>query len=166
MRSKVFVGFMALVGFLLVTNPMGADAAIPATGENIENSIVTDAGSATKAKPEVFKLARCDVEAITPRAFPMDTEAYIEGWLTCDAAILPEIFNNTVCLQVRKGNSFVDNGCCKIPKTTVSTTPWVMCGEPWALLPGTHEYRTKARAFRPSTGKGETDYSPVITFTL
>jgi hypothetical protein len=113
-----------------------------------------------------FVMTRCDVEAIRPRRFPMNPEAYVEGWLTCDPAILPETFNNTVCLQVKKGGSFVDNGCCKIPKTTVSTTPWLMCGEPWALLQGTHKYRTRARAFRPSTSQGETDYSPAVTFTL
>ena len=169
MRSHLFVGFLAVVlGFMLVTNPVTAEAAKEMTGKDIVNGsgrddAVTSSGA---DKAVLFKMSRCDVTAIRPERSPAETEAYIEGFLTCDSAILPEVFNNTVCLQVKKNGSFVDNGCCRIPKTTVSTTPWLMCGEPWALVDGTHKYRTKARAFRPATGKGETDYSPAISFTL
>jgi hypothetical protein len=139
MRSKLSMGFVlaVVVGLLLVTNPVVADAA----------------------------MARCDVTANPPRrSTPTEPEAYVEGWLTCDPAILPDTFNNTVCLQAKKGNSFVDIHCCRIPNTTVDSTPWLMCGEGGLLLPGKHQYRTRARAFRISTGRGETHYSPAVTF--
>jgi hypothetical protein len=167
MRSTLFVRSLAVaVGFLLVTSPVTAEAAKQIAGEDIRTGgRGGDLASTSFLEAVQFKMSRCDVEAIRPRSFPANPEAYIEGWLTCDSAILPELFNNTVCLQVKEAGSFVDNGCCRIPKTTVSTTPWLMCGEAWALRDGTHEYRTRARAFRPATGKGETDYSPAISFT-
>ena len=89
-----------------------------------------------------------------------------EGYLTCDRAILPVDFNNTVCLQLKYAGGFIDISCCKVPDSTVTSTPdWTMCAEPNMLLDGTQRYRTRARAFRPSTGRGETDYSPAVTIT-
>jgi hypothetical protein len=169
MRSNLFVGFLAaVVGFMLVTNPVTAEAAKQMTGKDIKNGTARGEAFVSSGfhKAVLFEMTRCDVEAVRPQGFPMNPEAFIEASLTCDPAILPEIFNNTVCLQVKKGGTFVDNGCCKIPKTTVSTSPWLMCGEAHALLQGTHKYRTRARAFRPATGKGETDYSSAIALTL
>lgn len=78
MRSKLLVGqlFLAVVaGFLLVTNPIVAEAAI----------------------------RRCEVTAKQPRQVtPTEASAAIEGHLACDQSILPERFTNTVCLQAKK----------------------------------------------------------------
>lgn len=116
--------------------------------------------------PAQAGIARCEVRAFEPRrATPTDPEAGIEGTLTCDPDALPSRFTHTVCLQVKKGERFVDAGCCRVIEVRVSTTPWNMCAESWPLLAGTHKYRTRARAVRLSTGSAETDYSPSRTFT-
>ena len=142
MRATVFVGFLSLVvGFLVVTNPVGANAA----------------------------MARCDVHTLPPHTFTStDERAGIEGWLTCDSAILPETFKNgVVCLQAKTaGGSFVDIHCCRIVQFTMGSTPWNICAEDGPLFTGKHRYRTKARAFRPTTGRAETNYSPAVTITV
>jgi hypothetical protein len=145
MRSKlVFAGLLAVVAsFLVVINP-----------------VVLNPGVAEAA------IRRCDVTANPPRrATPTDPEVAYEGWLSCDPAILPETFNNTVCVQARTGSSFVDIQCVKVPRTTVSSTPWLMAAESWPLLDGTYEYRTRARAFRVATGTVETHFSSAVTMT-
>ena len=81
MGSKLFVGFLAVVvGLLLFTNPVAADAA----------------------------MRHCAVKAETPRRVPMDPDATVAGSLICASAILPDIFTNVVCLQAKIGGSFVD----------------------------------------------------------
>jgi hypothetical protein len=142
MRSKVLVGqsllLAAVAGFLSVTNPVAAEAAI----------------------------ARCEVTAVEPRGIAGDPEAYVEGWSACDRAILPERFDHAVCLQAKKGRRFVDIHCCRVFNTRVNAKPWLMCGEGGPLLEGTHQYRTRARAVRLSNGHGETDYSAAVSLTF
>ena len=71
-------------------------------------------------------IKRCDVTANPPLwATPTDREVAYEAWLTCDPAILPGTFNNTVCVQAKTGSSFVDIQCVKIPKTRVSVDSMV-----------------------------------------
>ncbi len=112
-------------------------------------------------------IARCDVTAAEPRRLsPTDSDAHVEAHLTCDRAVLTERFTNAVCLQIKKGKRFVDHECCKVINTRVSTRPWLMCGEAWPLRAGTHQYRTRARANRLSTGTREVDYSPAVTIAL
>ena len=145
MRSKlVFAGLLAVVAsFLVVINP-----------------VVITPGVADAA------IKRCDVTANPPRrATPTDPEVAYEAWLTCDPAILPETFNNTVCVQAKTGSSFVSINCVKIPKTAVSSTPWLMAAESWPLLDGTYEYRTRARAFRVANGTVEVHFSAAVTIT-
>ena len=87
--------------------------------------------------------------------------------MTCYPDVLPETFKNgMVCLQAKTVSSFVDIHCCKFPKFTVNSTPFTICAEDGALFAGTHRYRTRARAFRPSTGRAETNYSPAVTITV
>jgi hypothetical protein len=141
MRFRLLIGpllFAVMTGILHVINPVVAEAAI----------------------------ARCEVTAKEPRrATPTDPEAYIEGTLTCERAILPERFTHTICLQAKKGTRYVDVHCCRLLGSRVSTTPWLMCGEPGRLLPGTHRYRTRASTVRQSNGNRETDYSTTRRFT-
>jgi hypothetical protein len=112
-------------------------------------------------------IARCEVTAREPRGISSEpTSVYVEGFLSCDPAILAERFTHTVCLQVERGSRFVDVDCCRIIAQRVSRTPWLMCGEDKQTLPGTHRYRTRATTARRSNGNAETDYSTTRKFTL
>ena len=105
MRSKLLVGQLLLAvvaGVLIVANPVVADAAT---------------------------MARCEVKARQPRQRCAPISAATEGSMVCDPAILPERFNNTVCLQAKRGSRFSMSNAARIPNTRVDSTTWLMCAE-------------------------------------